>query len=454
MRNNIYRLAVTLLICFVILAVTPLYWQVVPGEKLLARYDTVGAYERERRLQRGRIFDRAGRVLAHTEMVGGAAQRVYHYPALVATIGIYHPRAGATGIELTKNDHLRGLDTIDSFTAWKNRLFHRVEQGDDITLTLDLRLQQLADAALGTQTGAIVLLNSRTGEILALASHPYPDPQSWGDDADEIRRGAESMVNRAAEWLYPPGATLQTLTLAAALETRRVQLTDVFTDEDDFIIVNRVPIRCGNHPEITSFDLAHAYAYQCKTTFAQLGLQVGAGHFETLARGLGFDTAIPLAIEVEPSRLTYRSLLDDLVLAQTASGDGESRVTALQMALVAATIANEGVRVTPRLLPDAASNVEPVIASWAAPLVKEAMVIAVEEGWAQAARLSEMKVAGQIGAAAGTQRGELPAWFIGFAPADAPQYAIAVVVDNEGEDPSAAAVMASEILRAALRNDN
>ncbi len=467
MGPNINRLAALLLLGLLVVALGLVYWQVIRAPELMARPDNPRPVEEERRIRRGRIFDRRGVELVGSNVdVEGRALRFYRYPPLVHVTGYHSLRYGTAGLEGAYNARLRGETEekeSDPLTALLDDLLHRPQTGEDITLTIDLELQKIADDALGERQGAIVLLDPHSGQILALASHPYYNPNTLDEDWDTLRDSPEKpLINRASQGLYPPGSTFKVVTLAAVLEEGLTTPTETFTDETGRFVVQGFPILCNNHPDCPSFDLYHALGYSCNVAFAQLGLRLGARKLLEYARRFGLGQAPDLDIPTEDGQLAGDLPLDDVEVASTAIGQGELIVSPLQMALVAAAIANDGIVPQPRLVlrPSieetrffsknlVSRGVSKAVSSRTAQQVGEAMVVVVQEGSGRSARLSGVQVAGKTGTAQ-VENEEPHAWFIGFAPAHQPRYAIAVLVENGGPGSKGAAPLARIVLEAAL----
>lgn len=462
MAYNINRLAALLLLGLVVVTLGLVYWQVVRAPELIARPDNPRPIEEERRIRRGRILDRRGVELVGTNVdVEGKALRFYRYPPLVHVTGYHSLRYGTAGLEGAYNARLRGEaeeKERDPLTALMDDLLHRPQTGGDITLTIDLKLQKVADDALGEWRGAIVLLDPRSGQILALASHPYYNPNTLDEDWETLRDNPEKpLINRASQGLYPPGSAFKVVTLAAVLEEGLTKPQETFIDDTGRFVVQGFPILCNNHPGRTSFDLYHAFGYSCNVAFAQLGLRLGARKLLEYAHRFGLGQAPHLDIPTAAGQLAGDLPLNDIELASTAIGQGELIVSPLQMALVAAAIANGGIVPQPGLVlqpPEHHSDASPSVAvsPRTAQQVGEAMVVVVREGSGRSARLSGVQVAGKTGTAQ-VERGEPHAWFIGFAPADEPRYAIAVLVENGGPGSKAAAPLARIVMEAAFDYD-
>jgi peptidoglycan glycosyltransferase len=473
------------------------YWQVLRGPELLARADNPRLVEEERRIVRGRILSRDGVELARSQVDDkGYVKRIYPYPALAPVVGYASARYGTGGIEAAANAALRGQDEAPSRLTSRNggrdgasegatladtlrrQLLHEPTSGDDVVLTIDSRLQKIADEALGQASGAVVVLDPRNGEVLAMASHPYFDPHRLEADWDRLRADPNRpLLNRATQGLYAPGSTFKTVTLAAALD-RGLDPTTVFTytlrppdaQHHGWWHVNEFQILCENHPSNNSpFDLASAYAWSCNVAFAEIGLRLGHDDYVEYARRFGLGSPLPLEIPVEPSLLFhtpdyFTGAERFYALASTAFGQGELAVTPLQMALIAATVANDGVAMTPHLVSKvrtadgvvlrttAPSPWRTAVSRQAALTTKAMMVNSVDAGWARVAAIKGVPVGGKTGTAETGDPRQLPhSWFIGFAPADNPRFAIAVIKEFAGYGSEEAAPVGKKVLEAALK---
>jgi len=460
--RNVGRVMLAL---FALLAMSATYWSVWRGPSLTKRPDNPRRLNQELHIARGRILSSNGAALAWTEMGAEGAVRHYSYPALAPLVGYWSPRQGVSGLEEAYNDQLRGMAGRDSWSAAVEDLLHKPHQGHDLITALDMNLQKAADQALGNRRGAIVILDPNTGDLLASVSHPYYDPNHLTDDWEQIRDDPDHpLLNRATQGLYPPGSVLKTVTLATALADNVTRSSEVFTDATGLFIVEGFPIHDNNHPGISTFDLPHAFGYSCNIVFAQLGLRLGPQRFKQGAENFGFGQALPLPLESATSSVGRDvALFEQPGLATAAFGQGEVLVTPMQMALVAAAIANGGLVPRVRLVREVRDTDGSVLQqirpqTWrravsgaVAQEVREAMIVAASDGWARTGTPPGIAIGGKTGTAqvGGTA---LPhAWFIGFAPAIHPQIALAVLVENSGQGGAIAAPIARRLFEAALR---
>jgi len=477
-RTAIRRLAGFFLIAFLALSLALPYWQLARAD-LLARPDNPRPAEAQRRVQRGRILDRAGRELAHSDRLAtGETRRVYAYPPLVHVVGYSSARYQQTGIEAAENDALQGTAGATPQETFLKRLLHRPTVGGDVTLTIDLEWQKVADAALGNAAGAIVLLDARSGAILALASHPTYDPNRLEEAFERLKDDpARPLLNRATQGLYPPGSTFKTITLVAALEQRIVDPTTGFTytlrpaDSQHKVAWHKNDyVECANHGHLATFDLAGAYAVSCNVAFSELGLKLGPATYELYARRFGLGQRPPLEIAAIASQLYhtpdyFTGQERFYALASTAFGQGEIAVTPLQMALIAASIANDGQMPAPYLVQevrDPAGNLlrratprtwQVATSAFVAGQAREIMIYSVNNGWASQAKIKGVNVGGKTGTAETGDPSRPPhSWFIGFVevPGGPARYAIAVIKEFTGYGSDEAAPAARRVFEAIL----
>ena len=347
-----------------------------------------------------------------------------------------------------------------------------------LRLTIVDALQRAAADALGDQAGAVVVLDPATGAVLALVSSPAYDPNLLVSRAtaagDALAADPDRpLLDRATGQSYPPGSTFKVVTTAAALET------GIAGPETEF--VDRVELELpGSTATIANFDgdvcrdgltvnLTTAFARSCNTVFGQLGMDVGAVDLVAVAEAFGFNQPIPFEIDVLSSRIPPGSeLRDDLpATAQTAIGQRDVQATPLQMALVAAAVANDGEVMTPHLIAeifDADGEVETVTAPevWrraispaTAEVLTGLMERVVTSGTGGRAAVPGYRIAGKTGTAE-VPDGPPHAWFIGFGPLDpepgVTPLAIAVVVESGGAAGEAATggAVAAPIARSVL----
>lgn len=473
-ERQIAQLGLVLAFCMLAAALGLGYWATIRAPSLLTRVDNPRRIEAERRVRRGDILDRRGRPLAQSEpWPGGAAsgearigqiwERVYPVPEAAPVVGYYSINLGTGGIESAYDVNIRGQGSRSALARLENNLLHRHSAGVPITLTLDRDLQKAAGERLVDRVGAVVLLDVHSGDLLAMVSAPTYDPNTLDADwSDLVRASNTPMLNRAAQGLYPPGVIFETITLAAAIEEGLAEPTTVFTDPLGVVLAVDPPLSCPTDPPSERYTLAEAYTWPCNVEFARLGLAMGGERLADYATRLGVGRPLDLPIEVSTGQLLERGVWSDLLAGRTAMGQGEVLVTPLEMALATATIANNGLRPVPRLVlavGDAGrtgtdpSPAEPqrVLSERTAQQVREVLVTAYLIG-RQDVSLSATGVVGWAGTAESGRPGAPPhAWFIGYAPAESPRYAVAVIVEHAQNGWQAAAPIGVETLIKTLK---
>ncbi len=461
MNKNIVRITGLIFGAFAVVIIYLTYIQVFHGTYLLN-------HPRNRRLQmleeavdRGRILDRSGRVLAETTTTGGGRTRVYPYGDITSAITGYLSRTyGRSGIESSYNEELLGLDnSLGSEDFWALKRTGRSQQGNDVVLSLDMDLQQLAYRMLGSRKGAVVAVEPATGRILAMVSRPGFNPQDVESRWNVLKQNPDSpLLNRATQGLYPPGSTMKVVT-AAGILTRKPDTANRVFDAPGYIVIE------GRRIEDTQargrLSLAQALARSSNYVFALMGIEQGAQSLVEMARAFGIGRDIPFDLPVEDGRIPNPGDLSRLELGESAIGQGRVMVTPLNMALVAAGVANGGRIMTPTLVDEVRSPGGAVVRSFqpkvllspisknVAGKLRDLMVTAVAGGTGVEANIPGVKVAGKTGSAQ-NPHGRAHAWFIGFAPADRPRVAVAVIIENGGAGGREAAPIAREIIKTVI----
>jgi peptidoglycan glycosyltransferase len=430
-------------------------------------------------LPRGTIYDRNGAVLARTTFEDDVARRSYPEPGTAEVTGYFSPLLyGATGLEASWDDELSGRTGGNPFLAALNNLRGLPPQGNDLHLTLDLALQQQAHAALGDRAGAAVVLDVQTGAVLALVSSPTFDANTLVavDEADRAPAMAAwsgltsdprfPLVQRATSGLYPPGSTFKTVTAAAAIDRGLTTPDSLYEDAGELTIAGHTLVEANRPNDAqTTWSLRDAFSWSLNVVFAQVGLQLGGDALAAAARGWGWESVIPFDLPIEPSRVNVTpAFLDDpLAVAETAFGQGELLASPLQMALVAAGVANGGEVMRPYLVaslssPDGETPRETHPAAWrrgadpeTARQMAGMMVAAVENGALGNAFVPGYTIGGKTGTAE-TGNGNPHAWFIGFIglPNQPPRYAVAVILEAGGGGGQVALPIGRDLLVAAM----
>src|SRR5262249_12299505 len=221
MTRNLNRLSLAILAAFFVVTISLVYWSVFASDTMLARDDNPRRVEAERALMRGAIYDRNGQILAKTTQVGVSAsgmpivRRDYPVPEAVTALGYYSLVHGVGGVEAAFDKQLRGDDLRDSSQIVVGNMLHRQQVGSDLRLTRDDRLKSGLKKALGSQKGAVIVIDVPSGAVLAMVSTPSFAPNRLDQDYDALRHDpAAPLLNRVTQGLYQPGGALQTVILA------------------------------------------------------------------------------------------------------------------------------------------------------------------------------------------------------------------------------------------------
>jgi peptidoglycan glycosyltransferase len=505
--TNVRRLSVYLVLAFAAVSGALTWWQVLDAQELAARQDNPQVIAARRSAPRGSIFDARGQLLASSVVVDGISRRTYVDPAFTHVIGYASLRFGATGVERAWDDLLTGRTDPNPLGDVLNDILDRPPVSRDVTLTIDRRLQDFAAAQLAGNVGAVVAIDPGTGAILAMVSSPTYDPTGFSGDPAVAQgpwdavAGAEGnpFLDRVRQGHYTPGSILKVLTAAAGLDSGAITPQTTFPDQPEEevngFVVSGFTIREHDLGSVQPalWPLSPALQVSSNIYFAHLGLELGDDRFLEYARRFGFCAGLRIGSEerglaVDPSYVSARAEpgcapFDDAVeLASAAFGQAETAVTPLQMVLLAAAVANDGVVPEPFVVRDLRSHAatpgagptsvviesyggagKRAISSQAASQLRAAMIDAVEgpigrlyagAGAVSRYGISGTSTAGKTGTA---ERGPGLAphsWFIGFAPAQdgaAPSIAIAVIVEGGGTGSGHAAPIGGAVMAEWLR---
>ena len=384
-------------------------------------------------------------------------QRQYDDGPLYAHVtGFYSFYGAAGGLEEAENAMLSGSSDKLFYRRVSDLFTGRRPQGANIETTLDPAVQKAASEGMEGIRGAAVALDPSTGAILAMVSHPTFDPNDLaGHDLEDVGTNYEALnedpdkplVNRSIGGdLYPPGSVFKVVTAAAALSTgeytedsvlpgpAELDLPDTTAD-----LPNYNDRACSPSGEVT---MTEALTVSCNTAFAYLGMEIGATALQEQAAKFGFGDSITIPMRVTPSTVPPEMNMPQL--AQASIGQYDVRTTPLQMAMVAAGVANRGVVMKPYLVESVIGSDLAVIESADPQELSEAvtpevaaqltrmMESVVEDGTGRRAQIEGVDVAGKTGTAQHGEGRKAHAWFISFAPADDPQIAVAVIAEDGG----------------------
>lgn len=460
MSGPMRRIALVSMAAIGVMALWLTYQQIVAGSTYSDDPRNLRALPAPGETSRGIITTADGVVVAEDTPDGRSYPLNGDYLHVVG----YVAPTSATGVENTRAIDLRSLDD-GTITAWLLGVFGASLEPPEVRLTVVDALQQAAADGLRGQTGAVVAVDPRTGAVLAYYSAPTADPNDLASGNITVEDFVETSpsLDRVAFRLLPPGSIFKTLVTAAALEAGMTPDT-VFEDLAEYIapgagfpIGNANGRSCVDGAEIT---LRQAVTVSCNTVFAPLAVDLGGVALVDVAERAGFNAILPFELGAAISSIPDGIALDadPPALAQTGIGQRDVRVTPLQMAVIAGGIANQGLMMQPyvvdRVLTRDGSTLSAtnsaelgrIFSSAVAADLVSMMIDVVAEGTGRAAQLPDVTVAGKTGTAEGVDGNH--AWFIGFAPAENPTIAIAVVVEDGGSGGSVAAPIAADVLAA------
>jgi len=480
-NRPIRRLATVVVVMFLALMMGATSVQFFQADRLNADPRNVRTVYREYGRDRGPIVV-AGEAVARSEPVDDnyEYQRVYPHGELYGHVTGYFSTAHnrLTGLEMSENEVLNGTSSSLLLQRIQTLVTGNQPQGGAIELTIDPNAQRAAADALGDRRGAVVALDPETGAILSMVSTPGFDPNALATHVREDADGAyerytsqeagSPLTNRAIGGdQYPPGSSFKVITAAAALESGEVAGPDAMVPgpttldlpQTSHVIYNPERLPCGDGSgEVT---LTQAFRQSCNTTFGQLSMDMGEDTLREQAEAFGFGEDLDVPQSVTPSRFPDDPTPPEL--AMSGIGQASVRVTPMQMAMVAAAVANDGTQMQPYLVAreltadlEEVSSTQPrtlreSVSPETADALSTMMVEVVENGTGTAAQIPGVTVAGKTGTAQVSEGVEAHSWFIGFADAgDGPEVAVAALVENGGDGGSTAGPIAREVMQAVL----
>jgi peptidoglycan glycosyltransferase len=480
------RISIAVLVMFVLLLVNVNYLQGFETASLASKPGNSRAfYAAQNQYQRGSIVTSDGKVIAASRLSSGndsiKYQRYYPSGPEYAPVTGYYTIFGQTGIEAAENSLLSGNDSSLDVRKVIDLITGKATKGATVQVTVNSRAQDAAWNALKTlgKPGAVVALNPKTGAILALASYPSFDPNVLavhdGTKLNQVDKQlladpAQPLLNRALQGAYPPGSTFKIVTSSAALTqspnatiNTRVDSPTVLTlPQTSHVLHNDLGEVCGDGSG--QVPLITAFAQSCDTTFAKMGIQLGASALNAMAEQFGMNDA-NLTVPLPVAKSTYVIPPSQATTAFSAIGQFSDTVTPLQEAMFAAAVANGGMLMKPDLVQQVtASDLSTVqatspsvlshsVSSSVADSMKQMMLAVVQqpEGTAYAFRqdVTGVQIAGKTGTAeTGTVTSLNDAAFTCFAPYANPDIAVGVIIQGGGYGASAAAPIAVQVIKA------
>lgn len=482
MTKELRRLSIVMLAMFLALFASTSIIQVVQANALTNTSGNTRALYDSYEVQRGSIVASGAAIASSVPSDDVYSwQREYPDAAMWAPVtGYVNPVLDArTGLEQAENSVLSGQDSNQFFSRIDRAITGKAPRGSNVEVSVDATVQKAAWDAMGDLQGAVVAIEPSTGRILAMVSKPSFDTNTLAShDTDAVNAAYDQLVadpskpldNRAiAGDLNPPGSTFKLVVASAALASGKYTPDSAFPNvaaytlpDSTNVVSNAGGGACGEGDTVT---IATALRLSCNIPMAELAVELGADAIRAEAEKYGFNSTFSMPLESTAS--TYPSNPNAPQTALSGFGQGDVRATPLQMAMVSAGIANGGVVMNPRMI-DRVINTDLSVSDQGSdsefgralePDINAQMVSMmtanVQDGAASNARIDGVQVAGKTGTAENDSR-PYTLWFTGFAPADDPQVAVAVVVENgggrgqSGSGNEIAAPIAKKVMEAVL----
>lgn len=422
---------------------------------------------------RGSIYDREQNILAYSEEENGKIIRKYPHNNMYAHVIGYvsDDYSNRTLIEEKFNSYLLGGDGINKVFNIKNKITSEKNRGNDVILTIDHELQKEAYNSMGSFNGSIVALDVKSGEVLAMVSKPdfNPNPEVFAKNYDNL--SDSTLYPRATQILYPPGSTFKTITTASIIENGMENET--YDDVNGEFVIESADgndendYRCKNEDARHAYgltDLKKAFTVSSNVYYAYMGTRLTSQEIQNTARSFMFNRNIDFDLPVKKS-VFQKGTMTDAERAISVIGQGVTEATPMHMALIAATIANDGVMPRPYIVSSVKAggistykankaDIGRIIPKEDAKKIKDMMLEVVKSGTGRAAAIDGIEVCGKTGtsenavtAKGGADSKKTHALFIGFAPYEDPEIAVCVVMEYAGFGGTYAAPAARNVIQ-------
>ena len=483
MTRELKRLSIIMVVMFFGLFGATSWIQVIQAQTLAENPENRRTLYDSFEVQRGSI-------IAGDEVIASSVPTddIYSWQRQYADAPMWAPVTGyinpvlqsATGIEQAMNRELSGTASSQFLSRVDQIITGQPPRGSNVLLTLDPALQRVATEALGSYQGAVVAIEPSTGRVLAMVTSPSYDTNTLAvhDSAavnttyhELLNAAVDPLANRTIDTLNPPGSTFKLVVASAALASGKFTPDSTFANPSSYVlpgtstaIHNFDGNTCGPGDQVS---LATALRLSCNIPMAQLAVALGDDAIRDEAKKYGFNTRFDIPLAVSASNYPEGSLSDDQT-AQTGYGQLDVKATPLQIAMVSAGIANHGIVMNPRMVdrvvaPDLTvqqtfENTEfgRALSEQDAATMTSLMIANVSNGAASGARIEGVDVAGKTGTAEHGPGDPYTLWFTGFAPADDPKVAVAVMIEDggglgqSGTSNGIAAPIAKKVIEAVL----
>ncbi len=460
---------------FALLVASLTFIMVIDANNIKAMPGNNHTLMKEAESQRGTISTYDGTILVESvQQEDGSYERVYPAGDLAThVVGYYSMQYGTSGIEASMNDSLRGTENYASWTDAITSLAGVTQPGNDVTLTLNSKVQKAAQDAIAGYKGACVVIDPTTGAVLGMASSPTYDAANVGAvmeaSSSAGSAGSSELLNRATQALYAPGSTFKIVSLTAALEDGVATESTVYDSPAELDIGN-APVTNFNDRDWGEVSLARAFEVSSNTVFGQVGVELGSQRLVEASNRFGFDKELKFDLPVAESLMPDPEEMTTWETAWAAAGEpvGEHespagpQATVLEMALVGCGIANGGTVLNPYLVEGVynANGTRGYTATpsklWQATSTEVAnrvlMVMkgVVDSGTGTAAAIPGVSVAGKTGTAEHEGKAD-DSWFVGIADVDGARNVVVALMLEEVGTSAHAPTQARAVIQAALQ---
>lgn len=472
--ENVKKVMIVFFICFIGLCLYITYFEVKKAPALATSQYNKRLWAVRNKILRGTIYDKNMRALTKSTKINAESQKIEYLDGdlFAHVLGYADTKYGITGLQYKYDKELTSTSLKDKITKAFNKIVKKdnvddKKIGNGLVTTLDYNTQKKAYDMLGMSKGAAVAINPKTGEIIAMVSKPSFNPNNLDSEWASINSNKDRpLLNRATAGLYPPGSTFKTITAVSALSNISGIQYRTFKDNGRLVFNSKESMSNFNGEVLGNLSFKNAYVYSSNVAFGMIGMELGNDKLKETAEDFYFNKNIPAnGITIENSRFPSLKSYEKGNIAQSAIGQGSVLATPMEMALVASTIANDGVMMKPSAVKEVIDSkgekireIEPeeigsIITPEIAGTMQKFMRAVVVQGTGTAAQINGIEVCGKTGTAehtGGSGSNQSHSWFIGFAPYDDPKVAVAVVIENGGQGGGAAASAAREIIRTAL----
>ncbi len=458
-NKRIIRVLIVISALFLALLTYLMYFNMFQAETVATNPYNRRQWDDERYINRGNIFDADGLVLAETVTdENGASVRKYSQGRLYShVIGYCSQIYGKSLLERAYDGELLGKGDIDLFIGDK-------KQGFDLNLTISNKIQQYAYNQMKGKKGAVVAMDPESGKILAMVSLPDFDPdslaleQNWNNIVEDENA---PLIPRTVQGLYPPGSTYKIVTLAGAYENGMAER--IFEDTGKFDLGHQTVENYGGKA-YGEISLEDAFRVSSNQVFCTVGSELGPQTVLDISKRFGVDKDFGSDLDIAKSRIEYKRMTENDG-ALVSIGQGQLLITPMHMAMICSSVANGGVMPRPYLVESVTKgstviksgrtkSIGSVMSTDCAEYIGKQMVQVVESGTGTRAKIQGVTVAGKTGTAE-NEKDKDHSWFVGYAPAENPQIAIAVILENDGSSGGdTAAPIAGKIMKKYLEYKN